>query len=302
MKINHTLSRALLAACLAFPAVMTAHAEAAAPPMHAQPSDPILTLRVDGGIVVARDGSLVSYTRATELPATIAAKVDAQVKQWKFNVADFPATANQARARMRITLAAEPQGAEAYAVRIDNVTFPGGTGQTKVGTQHDFDDVSIKVKKLGGVRYPESMRNSSVEAIVLLQMRLDASGDVVEVLATQTSLLNVRGTPNELGKAIAAFEKVTERGARQWRFDVTSKGPAPTSDDLTVNVPVMFSFKTPEKAGVWRSEVRSPKRQAPWLSQDALVAALGVSDIADGEVLTSSSAVRLATSVNGRLL
>ena len=286
MKINHTLSRALLAACLAFPAVMTAHAEAAAPPMHAQPSDPILTLRVDGGIVAARDGSLVSYTRATELPATIAAKVDAQVKQWKFNVADFPATANQARARMRITLAAEPQGAEAYAVRIDNVTFPGGTGQTKVGTQHDFDDVSIKVKKLGGVRYPESMRNSSVEAIVLLQ----------------TSLLNVRGTPNELGKAIAAFEKVTERGARQWRFDVTSKGPAPTSDDLTVNVPVMFSFKTPEKAGVWRSEVRSPKRQAPWLSQDALVAALGVSDIADGEVLTSSSAVRLATSVNGRLL
>lgn len=265
---------------------------------------PVLTVRVDGDIVVNADGSLASYARMTELPATLGAKLDALVKDWRFEFADFPAGAERAKARMRITLAAEERRTDNYAVHIDNVTFPHDHNErTRVGSVRESGDVAIKVIKLGGVRYPERMQNAQVEAIVLLRLRLDEStGQVLDAVAVQTSLLNVRGEDMLLKNAIKDFEFAVLRGAKQWRFEITAmEGRAPEGD-LTVSVPVMFAFNGKEKAGVWRSEVRGPKREAAWLQSTTFADAGGVSDIADGEVLTQSNSIRLARSVKGVVL
>lgn len=263
----------------------------------------VLTMRVNGDIVVDEAGRLVSYTRSTPLPDALAARLDAQVKGWQFDLSDTPRPGQRIPAKMRITLVAHETSEGGHEVQVDNVVFPSGAQETRVGTQQAFDDegVNLTVEKLGGVRYPRWLEGAGVEALVLLSVRIGPDGKVSDAVVSQTSLFNVRGQANDLRKAIAAFEQATLQGTKAWRFKLEARDANVPVQPVDALVPVLYVFDTPKDTGTWRTEVRGPKRRAPWAVDDRS-ADVGSSDVGDGAVLRTSDRIRLATNARGVVL
>lgn len=258
----------------------------------------VLIARVDGRIAIDAQGVPIDYRIETELTDKVRTLLDKAVRGWRFEPVLVDGKPVTAEARMRVTLVAREQG-DGLRVGIDNVIFP---------TDADSANLSeVKAAKLRVMppKYPGYAASLGVEGRVLLHLKLSLDGRVEDVVAVQSSLAKVAGKDELLGKLIAEFEEASLKAARNWRFEVhdtRSSGEAEEGITFAIPVDYLMRDKRGQKQGVWATEVRGPKRVAPWHDDKQNFQQVGVSDVSGNEMVYLGGGLKLATEVQGIFL
>lgn len=258
----------------------------------------VLVARVEGRITIDAQGVPIDYRIETGLTDKVHALLDKAVRGWRFEPVLMNGKAVAAEARMRVTLVAREQG-DGLRVGVDNVIFP---------TDADSANLSeVKVAKLRVMppKYPGYAASLGVEGRVLLHLKISPDGRVEDVVAVQSSLANVAGKDELLGKLIAEFEEASLKAARNWRFEVDAEGlSAEAEEGMTFAMPVDYLMRgrKDDKSATWATEVRGPKRVAPWREDERRSQQVGVSDVSGGEMVNLGGGLRLAMEVQGTFL
>ena len=319
----NNMKRVLLGGLLAIASMQATPAVAVTPVA----GESVLTMRVDGELTIGNEGQVVAYNIRSKLDPTLQALLDKTIPRWHLAPVRQGGKSVNAKTPMRITLAATqiPQG---YEVRLDNVVFTpiskedyaareaaaraireGGEAIT-VGDAPPAQPVLLDSKRmLSPPRYPTGLMRAGVSGAVLLHLRLNPDGTVADVVASQSSLFDIKGSSSILDKARGLLEKESIRAARSWTWQVHAAHPELlTADDLTVRVPIEFRLDAPSKDGgeavaMWRQEFRGPNLPVPWLVGKAGQQLVGVSDLTGSEQVAGSSVFQLSDrSVLGRVL
>lgn len=270
----------------------------------------VLTMRVDGELVITPEGKVDEVTLETKMDPAIKDLLEARVRQWTFKPVVVDGQARRARSALRVTLAASRrEGEDGYLVRVDNAIFPNAEedkpkAKNNSGIVADMPTARITVLSMAPPMYPESMMRYGVSGKVLLGLRIGANGKVEAVEPIQSMLFNVRGRDRNLEAAIKAFERAAVGKARAWTFQVAAKDGTPSVRDLTHTVPVVFLMQgdTDEPKEVWRTVVRTPKTELSWLPRREGFNTPGVSDVGSGESMPVASRLQLAQDVVGAVL
>lgn len=265
-----------------------------------------LILRVDGDLTFDAQGVPVDYRIKTTLPQKLADSLQRHVRSWRFEPVLVDGKPVTAQTEMRVTLAAQ-RANDDYRVTVDDVAFPQTHGQAADESYISKDPTTISYgSKRVVIPYPMAALAYGLEAKVIVDVKLTPEGRVDQAVAEQTTLFNVRGTPKDLGNVAEIFEHQALTSIKPWRFNVVVHVPNPTAENLTVRVPVHFSVVgTPgardDRTG-WQSEVRTPRRRAPWLPTGPTTGSVGVADVADGKLAPADRRFRLTAQVTGTTL
>lgn len=276
----------------------------------------VMTMRVDGDLLIDTEGRVTEYSLRTALDPSLRQMLDKAVPAWRLVPVTQGGRPVNAKTPMRIILAARevPAG---YEVRIENVVFAPITPEDhaaakasqlaarergeSIGVAGEQPRVTVFIthQKMQPPRYPKGLMIAGVEGTVLLSLRLNPDGTVAEVVASQSSLLNARGRSSVLDKARALLEQESMRVAAQWRYTVDAVPPELLDvEDLTLRVPIEFRMgrgdgKVGALDGAWRLEFRGPNLPAPWLQGKASEQVVGVSDLAGSEQIVGRTPFRL---------
>lgn len=259
---------------------------AVADSQYTQALESVLTMRIDGEVEVAGDGSVKSHTLATELPPEIRTPVEKAIASWRFappTVAGKPVAA--ARSKMRIALVARESGKD-YVVKIENVTFAGPEATDDAS---EPGGVSIAKRKLPNFRTP-------VDALVTLLLHVDADGKLLDVVPTQCTVVAIAPGQNGVN-ACKTLERTGVAAVRGWTFKV-----APGGDGKPTTAALAFWFtmtRSPAdmSPGKWRREQRSEYRAAPWENAPRV----GTADIAEGGLVHPYAGLKLEEGIGKTL-
>lgn len=280
----------------------------------------VLTLRVDGEISIDPEGGVADYRISTKLNPQLERLVRRAVPSWRFKPIVVDGKPVIATSPMRITLSAEEKDG-GYKVTVDNVVFRPNTRaeweaeqasrkarpRMSVVGEAPQPMVWITSKSLRPPKYPPELQHAGVEGMVLLTLRLHPDGRVAETFASQSSLLNVKGSPGQLDRARVMLERNASDAAKRWTFTIAAEeGASMSAHQLTVRLPVEYFMQGstgPDRlAGRWRHEFRGPNRPVPWLNADK-APRIGVSDLNGNEILAGVSQFELSdTSIIGKTL
>ena len=307
------MKRVLLGGLLAIASMQAAPAVAVTPVV----GESVLTMRVNGELTIGTEGQVLSYKIRSKLDPALQVMLDKSIPRWQLTPVRQGGKPVNAKTPMRITLAATqiPQG---YEVRLDNVVFTpiskedyeakaaaaraireGGEAITVGDAPPSQPVVFDSGRMLQPPRYPVGLMRAGVSGAVLLHLRLNPDGTVADVVASQSSLFDIKGASGILDKARGLLEKESIRAARSWSWHVDAAHPELlTADDLTVRVPIAFRMDSPGKQGddntaVWRQEFRGPNLPVPWLLGKPGEQVVGVSDLNNGEQVSGSSPFQL---------
>jgi hypothetical protein len=257
-------------------------------PAYAQQKSPLLDMDANGEVQIAIDGHVSDYRLHSDLSPAVAALVDRNVRNWHFEPIMIDGKAVVAKTALHIRLSAEPVAGKAeYVVRVVDINF-GEPRRSRDGMKPP--------------RYPVEAAQARLGAKVLLSVRLDSEGKVVDVQPYQTSLDARASSENVAESWRKAFERVSIAAARHWRYDVSEMigGKQVGTDAL---VPVIFSIGEPAKhEGEWKAFVPGPVHPAPWMDAVGGAAHHDVSKLADGQALSMSSRFQLKEDVIGKTL
>lgn len=259
-------------------------------------TESVMTMRVDGELAIDPQGKVLDYRIDTKLEPAMRAQIDKAIPRWLFLPVSIDGKATAVKSRMRITLAAQ-QVAAGYAVSIDNVVFQDDRATTAMqlmgADAKPVDDISSKSRRPPG--YPLGLMRAGVEGAVLLYIRVTPDGRAGDVAAVQSALFNVRGRDKTLAEALRLLENNTVAAAKQWRFNVPAGRASLVPELMTVAVPVHYTMdrKSADVPGQWRVEVRGLRQSASWLTEARLAQAVGVSDLASGEMMPLDSRMHL---------
>lgn len=277
----------------------------------------VMTMRVDGELLIDTEGRVKEYGLRTAIDPKLRQMLDQAIPTWRLVPVTQGGKPVNAKTPMRITLAAS-EVAGGFEVRVDNVVFSPITKEDyeaakaselaarergesiAVAGEQPRQPVVITSKSLRPPGYPMGLMKADVEGTVLLSLRLNTDGTVAEVTATQSSLLNVKGGSAVLDKARALLEKESMRAARQWTYTVDAAHPELLeAEDLTVRVPIEFRLgrdgdRVGKLDGSWRYEFRGPNLPAPWLLGKDGNQVVGVSDLNGSEQISGTTPFRLS--------
>lgn len=285
---------------------MTTPAAAAAPDATARGAsrsvqgEAVITMRLDGEISVNPQGGVHDYKIRTDVTPGVRQLLDRVIPAWKFEPVLVDGRPVIARSPMRVVVAAR-QNKGGLSIWIENAIFRPNTSEEfaeDLALREAADGFRIRSERMNPPGYPAELMREGVEGIVLLNVLVGRDGRVADVIAEQSSLLNVKGTPGRLEPARALLERVSVLNARHWRFRVEGADPAALdADDLTLRIPVEFRMGNgrvaQELTGTWRYEYRGPARTPPWLKGDRDAMVVGVSDLSSGEMLSGRPSLRL---------
>lgn len=264
----------------------------------AGPLESVVTIRVDGSIVVDERGQVTAFHIDTPVLPAISAPLERIVPQWRFKPVLVDGKPHSARGQVRLILAAQKVG-ESYQARIDNVVFRDdfNANSPRAG-QHT---VLITPKSMPPPAYPPGVLRAGVSGRVLLAVKVAPDGRADKVAAVQTLLFDVKGRDPVLREAIRQFEHAAVKATSRWRFNVAARDTPPSGHDMIVMVPVAYIVgdATVDTAGTWHTVVRAPKRQPEWLEDAPGLQRVGVADVSGAELMPASSVLQLATNVAG---
>ncbi|WP_203323800.1 energy transducer TonB [Pseudoxanthomonas beigongshangi] len=242
-----------------------------------------LRLPVNGEIGIDPTGAVFDYRIDTELTPEVKSLVERSVRQWKFEPVLRDGKATHAKARVHLTLIAR-EVTEGFQLQVEDVRFSGYR-----------DAVSMKPP-----RYPKQAAINGVGGDVLVAVRVDASGKVIDAVAVQTSWPYKKVAAKAAEKWGALLETASVEAAREWTFE-----PVDTAlheqGDTTLIVPISYRMNVdrPPREG-WHYESAGPARPIPWLAPSRQ--AFDASGLKDGEVLALDYSVKLKTPVVGTAL
>ncbi len=260
----------------------------------------VFIMQVDGWIIIDPQGKVADYQRKTLVPANLVGPIDQTVRAWLFKPVIVRGAPVQAKAKMRITLAAQKVG-DVYRVRIDNVTFPRDEAAQELTP--DDKPFAVKVLSLKPPRYPSGA--AGLSGIVLLGLKIGLDGRVENCVVIQSSLVGKYYGSANLSRVVQALELSATEAVKEWRFTVDVEHGMPTVERLTGTVTisyVMDDVLASLKPGKWHFEERTSKSSIPWLPSDLNAQSVGVSDSSSGEMTPVASAIQLISTPNGTAL
>lgn len=263
---------------------------------HASPADiepRVLTTFLDGELTVDPAGTVEAYRITTPVSDGMAAKIQAMVRELRFE----PVVANGQPARahttMRVTLTGQPTDDGGLDVHLDNVSFP------KSETSDSADrPVRMSVDQRSTIDYPIIGLRNGLDADVLVVVRAGLDGRIEDAAIRQSALIAAGGDPELVAKVLHDFEYQSLRAAKRWTLKVdVPAGAQPTAEQLTGLIAMQFRTqeRVAARAGDWIWETRSRKRATPWLPPEPGATLVGVADVSGDGVGHDDTRFRLAT-------
>jgi len=264
----------------------------------------VLSMSVEGTLLVDTDGSVRDYALTSPVPPNLAAALGKVVKGWRFEPVLVDGQLVRAEAKMRISLAATKDG-DNYQVRVENAVFRPATPAAGKGPISQTNAVEATGRRLNPPVYPRELQRAGISGRVLVAMHFSPEGKVIEVVPVQGMIFDTSGHDRTIAKAIHMLESATVTAARRWSVMVkVTPGVATTAKDFTAYTTVDYVMgKSPqlETAGEWRMVARTPKRTLPWLA-GADAPNVGVADVGSGETFALADALRLKSPLGGSSL
>lgn len=234
---------------------------------------------VSGTIDVAKDGAVSGYTLEDGVKPAIRAAIDKNVRNWRFEPITVDGRAVVATTQMNLQLVAVPIDNGDYGLRVEKAWF--GDPQ--------------RSNHIPAPAYPADAAKAGRQAKVVLVLRLDPQGNVVEAFPEQTSLDIAPG-----GKKAQywrkRFEEVSIGAAMGWKFIVTEIIDGQPMGG-SVRIPVSYAFGPQE----WGKYIAGPINPVPWKS-DTKVAEAETASLQDGQAQSLDSRFKLKTEVIGSML
>lgn len=241
-----------------------------------------LRMPVVGEIGIDPAGAVFDYRIDSELTAPVKALVERSVRQWKFEPVLRNGTAVHAKARMHLTLIAHPVDG-GFQLTVEQARFSGYR----------------KTASMNPPRYPPEAVQAGISGDVLVAVRVDALGKVVDAIAVQSSWPYMKISESSMRYWGKVLEKASVAAARKWTFE-PGDAAQPESAETTLVVPVSFRVDVPLATEGWRQESAGPARPIPWLEPGQQ--SFDASGLKQGEVLALDYAVKLKTPVIGTSL
>jgi hypothetical protein len=214
----------------------------------------------------------------------VANLVDRSVRNWLFDPIIVDGSPVVAKTSIRLLLRAEPvAGRDGYTIRVVNISFGGLTRKGGMKPPH----------------YPTELVSAHVGAKVMLALRADETGKVLEAQAYQTSL-----DRNDISDVDAQhyrhlLEQASLQAAKNWHYD-PSESIGGKSVGSTVMVPIAYSLGRAE--GKWKAYYPGPVHPAPWIHDGHLADNQELSSLEDGQSLSLDSRFHLKDNVIGKTL
>lgn len=249
---------------------------------------PALDLAADGEIQLSTEGNVSDYRLTTPLGPELSALIANAVRSWRFEPVVVDGQPVVAKTTMHLDLHAEPaDGKDSYRIRVSQVRFGEPKRDGHMRPPH----------------YPMSAVSARLGARVLLAVRLDETGKIIDAMPYQTSLDARASSEVEAERWRKEFEVASIAAARAWHWDLAEKINGKTVGTSAI-VPVIFSIKGTGhdvRPGQWKAYVPGPVHDVPWMQKggtdERQLAALG-----DDGALSLDSHFRLKDDVVGKAL
>lgn len=257
---------------------------------HADTPASILELNAIGEIQISANGHVSEYRLESQLPPAVAALVDRSVRAWVFEPILIDGNPVAAKTSLHVGLKAEPvAGKDDYLLQVTSVSFGAP-------------------KRLAGVkppRYPKELVRAHTGGKVVLALRVDESGNVVEVLPYQSGLDRDAFAQADAMRYRRLLEEAVVDAARHWHFNPGEEiNGKPIGTEVLM--PIEFSVCAMPCArpsnSRWREYFLGPVQPVPWLHGDDARLGRQVAALGDGESLTIDSHFHLRESVVGKTL
>ncbi|GGJ96795.1 energy transducer TonB [Luteimonas terricola] len=236
-------------------------------------------VRIKGRIAVDPSGEVMEYRPSVDVPPGVEAMLQSMVRGWGFEPVVVEGRAVTAETGLLLVFDAWDKGGDQLALRLKDVAFGAHEGG----------------RALAPPPYPVEALRSGVNGKVVLLLRVDGEGDVLDVAVEQTSVSD--RLPHDRARRYAeAFEKASMGVARRWRFGVRERvDGVPTGG--TLRIPVEFFV------GQHGSSLApGPVRQAPWAPDLPTLPAEALAALDSRDVRAVDSALRLIEPVIGATL
>jgi hypothetical protein len=254
---------------------------------------------VDSTIEIGPDGRIVRYEPITELKEPLASRVRAMAESFRFEPVLVDGRPVVARTRMRMHLVARTVEGGDLAVTVEHVGFPDGEGEQA----RPADAYAHGIARRTRMSYPTDALRLRLSGRVMVALRFDAAGNVVEAVPRESALYGVTGRERALGHALAIFERAAVESVRRWKIDVrVPEGASPRPEDLTasVNIEYLTNEHPRPRPGLWLHESRSRERPLPWLDPMLANNLPDMADVDDGVHFGAAPArFRLLTPAGG---
>jgi hypothetical protein len=280
LEIAMILRGAALAATLLASGISLASAEEPAP---------TLEMSAVGEVQIAADGHVSDYRPQSQLAPMVASLVDRSVRNWRFEPIIVDGSPVVAKTSIRLQLRAEPvAGRDGYTVRVVNIWFGGLTRKGGMKPAH----------------YPKELVIAHVGAKVVMALRVDETGNVLEAQAYQTSLDRNDISDFDAQRYRHILEQASLEAAKNWHYD-PSESIGGKSVGSTVIVPIAYSLcQMPcgRAEGKWKAYYPGPVHPAPWIHDGQLADHQELSSLEDGQALSLDSRFHLKDNVVGKTL
>ena len=247
-------------------------------------------MTADGEVQIDSEGRVSDYTLGSELTPAIAGLVDRAVRRWRFEpiLQDGQPVAAKTALHIRLRATRAADDSEDFVVRIASVDF--GAPRRKPGGKPP--------------RYPDLAAGARLNAKVLLLLRMDDTGKVVEAQPYQTSLGARTRSERDAESWRRLFERASVTAAKTWTYDLTE-----TVGDRRIGgysiAPIEYRIAARDAGGdqdQWTGYIPGPVHELPEELRLEIEAKDRASRLADGENAALNSRFRLIDDVVGKAL
>lgn len=241
-----------------------------------------LRMQVQGDLLIDPQGRVSEYNVTTAISPEAKALLDRSVRQWTFEPPTRQGQPIYARTRLDLTLAAI-KSKDGYQLQVQQIRFTG----------------SRKARRMEPPHYPMEAARAGISADVLIAVRVDAQGRVLDVAPVQTSLPYRNATERDVANWSRVFEKSAVAAARRWTYEPAD--PRTEDSEATLIVPVDYrADATPRANEGWRRDVASPAQRIPWLNESEQQ--FDPTGLKEGESLVLGSSLKLTKNLVGSVL
>lgn len=266
--------RIWLLACLLLTTVV---ATAGATQSQAEERKP-LRLDVDGEIAIDQQGAVYQHNLSTILAPEVKNLVDASIRKWRFEPVLRNGKPVAAKSDMYLTLAARPADS-GYRLSIERVRF------------HSNRQVTHKIAPA----YPLDALRAGVGADLLVALRVDREGGVLDVAVVQGELVSKRRTNPAMLKS---FEKAAKDAYRKWKYE---PGDGDAASETTLLTIMSFSTGDSDRVlGGWKPLDKTQPNPIPWLPEAQQE--FDAEGLRQGQSIALDGGVKLQTPVAGASL
>ncbi len=244
----------------------------------------VFEMKVRGDIEIDTEGHVRSQQLKGEFSPAVAQLIENNVRSWHFEPIQVDGRPVIARTRVSLLLEATPLEGGSYRLKVLNLIF--GAPES--------------LYALAPPRYPEQAGRAGLGAKVIMLLKLDADGNVVDTHAIQTSL-SATGNERFARKWRLQFEKASAMAARRWKFNPAEKING-TNIDSTVRVPIVFSmgsYRGEDTSADWRAFFPGPINPSSWLGIDPRSEMSNLAELKEGEAQPLASRFKPTESIIG---